>query len=350
MAVISGKRTIYPPCHGGYKRVGGNYIKKMQRYLLIFIAICLTSCATLINRRTYDLRVISKASNAQVQINDSIYKLPARVKVQRSKNDLPIKFISDTLTRNKIIKPSPNYAFVYGNLVCFYFCPVAYLIDFTNQKRFFYGRTLDLKLNDTSTIIRPSPLKRYYNYFHKNFPTSKGQINLKLSLPWINSFILHPENETYKLNTGFMGVSAGLEYYYKENKYISLTANAVTDFFIPIPAAVDYGGNYEIMSSTYLSLMNNIIYKRFSIGYGINYSKNTWDLRQGKIATSSMRVPITRKSQSIGITINGYHQLRKHLFIGLIYRPTFLNVKPTFEFKYQHLISFDFCWKFKLKK
>jgi hypothetical protein len=23
MAVISGKRTIYPPCHGGYKRVGG---------------------------------------------------------------------------------------------------------------------------------------------------------------------------------------------------------------------------------------------------------------------------------------------------------------------------------------
>jgi len=322
----------------------------MQRYLLIFISICLTSCATLINRRTYDLRVISKASNAKVQIDDSTYRLPARVKVKRSKNDLHIKFISDTITRNKIIKPSPNYAFFYGNLVWLYFSPAAYLIDFTNQKRFYYGRTLDLKLNDTSTIIRPSFLKRYFNYFHKNFPNNEGQITLKLSLPWINSFMLHPKNETYKQGNGFMGVGAGLEYYYKENKYISLTANAVIDLFTPVPAAVDYEGNYEIMSSIYFNLMNNIISKRFSFGYGINYSKNTWDLRQGKFATSSMRDPVSRNSQSFGIAISGYHQLRKHLFIGLTFRPSFLDIKPNLEFKYQHLISIDFCWKYRLKK
>jgi hypothetical protein len=322
----------------------------MQRYILIFISIFLTSCATLINRKTYDLRLISKEPNLQVQIKDSIYKLPAKVNVKRSKNDLPIRLISDTLIRNIIIKSSPSPAFVYGNLLWAEFCPIGYLVDFTNKKRFYYGRTLDLKFKDTSTIIRPRLSRMYYNYFTKNYSTNKGQINIKNSLPWINSFYLQPKYETSKINTGFWGVSLGLEYFYRSNKFASITGNAVTDIFIPVPAAVDYKGNYENMSSIYLDMSDNYKFRRFSIGYGLNYAKNIWALKQGYFKTDSMREPVTRENQSIGISLNGYFQLGKYIFLGLIYRPSLININPIWELKYQHLISIDFGWKIRIKK
>jgi hypothetical protein len=304
----------------------------------------------LISRKTYDLRVISKKPNLQMQVNDSIYKVPVKVNVRRSKNDLPIRLISDTLTRNKIIKSSPRPAFIYGNLLWMEFCPIGYIVDFTNNKRFYYGRTLDLDINDTSTIIRPRLSRMYYNYFSKKYSTNKGQINLKYSLPWINNFYLQPPYEPSKTNTGFWGISLGLEYFYKANKFVSITSNAVTDIFIPIPAAVDYEGNYENMSSIYLDMTDNYKLKRFSIGYGLNYSKNSWALKQGTFKTDSMREPVTKKNQSIGISLNGYYQLGKHIFIGLIYRPSLINVYPIAEIKYQHLISIDFGWKFRIKK
>jgi hypothetical protein len=124
------------------------------------------------------------------------------------------------------------------------------------------------------------------------------------------------------------------------------------DFFVPVPAAVDISGEYALMSSTYLSLMDNYKFKRFSVGYGLNYSRNTWDYRYYARFDSQppTREPVKKTSQSIGLTINGHYQIGKHFFIGLIYRPTALNVKPTNQFKYEHLISMEFAWRIRLKK
>lgn len=163
---------------------------------------------------------------------------------------------------------------------------------------------------------------------------------------------MHPQNETTKANTGFWGISAGMEYFYKNNKFLSLTASAAMDFFVPVPAAVDISGEYALMSSTYFSLMDNYKYKRFSVGYGLNYSRNTWDYRYYARFNPSppTREPVKKTSQSFGLTINGRYQLRKYFFIGLIYRPTVLTVKPTTKFNYEHLISMEFAWKIRLRK
>jgi hypothetical protein len=312
----------------------------------------LTSCATLTKRKNYDLTIDSNIPGSKVQMYYSIYNLPVKLKVKRSKHDLNLKLISDTLTRNYIIKSSPNPSFVYGNLAWLIAAPGAYIVDLTNPKRFYYGKSVFLNVKDTLGIIRPPLSKHYHHYFSKEFPTEKGQIYLSLSIPFINGYFFQPEGEGIRRDLGFWGISCGIEYYYKRNKYLSLTTNAVTGLIVPM-GPVDISGEYQQMSSLYLSLTDDYKIKRYHFGYGLNYCVNIWELKYGDFQQDSIvetRAPIKKNNQAIGITLNGYFQFGKVFYLGLIYRPTFLNTAPNFEFKYQHLISVDFLWKIKLKK
>ena len=325
---------------------------KVRNICFLILLLLMSSCATLISRRDYSIKVSTNLPNAKAEILDSTYKLPANFKIKRSKEDLRIKLIGDNIEKSYIVKSSPNAAFLYGNLICYPILPVMYGIDFTNQKRFYYGKSIFLNSSDTTSIIRPKISKALHNYWSKTYETNKGQINLIYSLPWVNSFYLKPNQETPKINTGFWGISAGLEYFYKKNKYVSLTGSAVMDFFIPFPAAVDFSGEVESMNSVYVSLMDNYRFGRFSLGYGVNFSSNTWRLvyHDGFDPPPPTREPAKKSDNSIGLTFDGYHQLGKGFYIGLIYRPTIATVYPDFEFKYEHLISLDFKWKIRLKK
>jgi hypothetical protein len=171
----------------------------------------------------------------------------------------------------------------------------------------------------------------------------------------VNSFYLKPENEPEKINTGFWGLSAGVEYYYTDNRFVAFTGSLNSDIFAPFPAAVDYEGYYESMSSAYLSATHNHKIKRFYVGYGLNYSRNLWRWDDGTthepVGTMPPPPDFGRKpSSAIGITLNGYHQLSEHFMLGFIYRPTILRVSPQTEFKYEHLISFDIAWRIVLRE
>lgn len=312
----------------------------------------MSSCATLITRKDYNINVSTNLPNAKAEILDSIYSLPADFKIRRSKEDLKIKLINDTLEKDFVVKASLNAAFLYANLICYPILPVMYGIDFTNQKRFYYGKSIFLNSYDTTGIIRPKISKAYYDYWSRTYPTNKGQINLIYSYPWVNSFYLQPNKETSKINTGFWGISAGLEYFYRDNKYISLTGSAVMDFFIPFPGAIDFSGEMENMYSVYISLTDNYRFRRFTVGYGVNFSRNTWELvyHDRFNPPPPTREPDAKTSNSIGFTLDGYHQIGKRFHIGLIYRPTLLKVYPDIDFKYEHLISVDFRWKIRIKK
>jgi hypothetical protein len=318
----------------------------------IIIWTLLTSCATTVTRKTYNLKVSSNTTGDKIELDKKVYALPTVVNVKRSKTDLQIKLISDTVVSAYTVRSSPNPAFTYGNLLWMQVCPAAYLIDLTNQKRFYYGKSIYLDNNDSLRIITPRIRKGFENYFSQKYSKRKGQLNLALSLPHINSFYLKPEGEGDKINTGFWGLSIGLEYFYKDDRYINLSANAVSDFFVPVPAAVDISGEYELMTSTYFSLTNNYKVNRFHFGYGINYSRNTWDFRfyDRFGPPPPTRDPIKKSSASIGLTLNGYYQITKSFLIGLIYRPTFIRISPTTELKYEHLFSLDIGWRIALKK
>lgn len=329
------------------------FVKRIVRTILYLMLIFLfSSCATLITRKDYSIKVSTDLQNARAEILDSIYSLPANFKIKRSKEDLKIKLIGDSLKKNYVVKASPNSAFLYGNLIAYPIFPAMYGVDFTNQKRFYYGKSIFLNSSATTETIRPKISKGYYDYWSRNYPTNKGQINFTYSFPWVNSFYLHPSQETPKINTGFWGISAGFEYFYRGDKYISLTGSAVMDFFIPFPAAVDFSGEVETMYSVYTSLTDNYKFRRFTIGYGANFSKNTWRIvyHDRFEPLPPTREPATKTSNSVGFTLDGYHQVGKRFYIGLIYRPTILNVYPDIDFKYEHLISLDFKWKIPLKK
>ena len=327
-------------------------MKTNQRFIIIILLLgILSACTTITQRRRYTFRIASNALKSKVRVYDSIYNLPAKIKVKRSKKDLHIQLITDTLIKDYIVKPSVSPQFLYGNLIWVTAAPYAYIIDLTNQKRFYYGKSVFLDVKDTSRIMRTPLSKHYYHYLSREFPTKKGQIYLKLSIPFINGYFYQPEGEGIHREVGFWGISFGVEYYYKENKYLSLTGNAVTGLLVPM-GAFDIRGEYEQMSSLYLSLTDNYKIKRYHLGYGLNYTMNTWELLNGYFqdTIAPTRAPLRKLNQSLGITLSGYFQFGKVFYMGLIYRPTFLNTSPFFEFRYQHLISVDFMWKLKLKK
>jgi len=320
--------------------------------ILIFFLFFLTSCATIVNKKNYNVFVSSNPLKTHIQFNDSIYKLPTNLNIERSKEDLYIKLLTDTSTKDYIIKSSPNSAFLYGNLVWLYTCPVAYFIDFTNPRRFYYGKSIYLNLYDSTSIIRPKVSRIYYEYFTNSNLTNKGQINLIVSLPWVNNFYQYPENEPLKSNTGYWGLSVGLDYYYKNKKFVNFSASAVMDLFVPVIANVDYGDDHESMNSISFNFTDNFESGRFSFGYGANYSINTWEHKYYELPESPSPIyhSVKKTKQSIGLTITGYHRFFKRIYLGIAYRPTFINISPTVDLKYEHVLSLDLAFKFRVKK
>ncbi len=320
------------------------------RILLCISLISFNSCATVLNKTKYNIRINSTELPAKVNLNDTILDLPASLKILRSKNDLPIELITDSSNREFVLKSSPSPTFVFGNLLWTYLCPAAYLIDLTNQKRFYYGKSILLDINDSITLLQPVYLKKFHSCFEKRYPTAKNQFYLSISLPWINNFYLRPNQESIKSNTGFWGFSVGLDYYYSEKKYFNLSVAAVSDFFIPVPAAVDILGEYELMDSFYGTFTHNHRIGRFRVGYGLDYAINSWNYKY--IPDSQLppapRENTTKTSLSFGTVATGNYQVGKNFFIGLIYRPSILRLDPNFELKYEHLISFEFGWKIKI--
>ena len=332
--------------------------KILQILLIIIIFLSLASCATIFTKRTYEMEIKSY-SNTKIKINDSIYDLPAKVNVKRSKNDLLITLISDTLNKTYTLKPSISPKYLYGNLSFVHFAPVGYLIDLTNEKRFYYGISHYLNISDSITKLN-TPIRKTFNnaksdisnYFTKKYETNKGQINLFVSIPWINNFNFKPNGESQKNSSGFLGLSTGIEYYHSENKFLSLNASAVMDFIAPVPAPYSYEGEAEFFNSLSIALTENHKFNRFTLGYGVNYSKNNWRIENTEYDENipNSKKPISKSNYGIGLIGNGYFRVTENFFIGLNYKPTLYNVNPLNKFQYEHVISFDLAWKIKLKK
>lgn len=178
-----------------------------------------------------------------------------------------------------------------------------------------------------------------------------GDLYLHLSIPYINGFYFQPENEpNEKTKLGYFGLTLGLDYYHSNRQFLNFSASAVADLPVPFPVAVDYFGEYEAMQSVYLSLSNNHIIKRFTIGYGLSYGKNLWALRYDARfgPPPPTREPVEKSNSFLGLVIPAYFKWGRHFNIGLIYRPTLVRFNTESKYEYEHLISIDLAWKRKL--
>ena len=322
----------------------------MRNTIYLIATLLLSSCATLITKRTYEISVSSNLPNANAVILDSVYSLPATFKIKRSKKVLKIRLFSDTLVKDFLVKAYPSPTFLYGNLLFSTLAPLAYAIDFTNQKRFNYGKSIFLNSSDTTCIIGPTVGKGSYSYWNRIDPQKKEQIYVTVSNPLINTFYIHPLQETSKTSVGFLGISTGVEYFYRDTKYVALTGNAVFNLFFPPTTPTSFGSTHS-MNSMYISLTDNYKHGRFNTGYGINFSKNTWvSARRVDYASRTRIERIAKPDNSIGIILTEYFQVNRHFYIGLIYRPTIFKVYPIGAFSYEHLISLDVKWEVRIRK
>lgn len=300
----------------------------------------MTSCATIMNQSHKNITVHTTERSEIIYKKDTIetFDNKANLTVERKKESLEIVASTDSLTKSIEIKPRNSFMY-WSNIFCNY--GVGMLVDRKNPKRYSYPQRIYINSDDT--------VSRYFKYGQSN---NKGELNLHVSLPHINSFHLTPENEGTKTNTGFWGLAFGLDYYHSRNQFLNVRVSGVSDFFLPFPAAVDISGEYELMSSIYFSLSNNHRLGRLTLGYGLSYGRNTWDYRfyDRFDPPPPTRDPVKKSSTAFGLFFPTYFQLGEHFNIGVVYRPTFYRPNRIEKFKYEHLISIDFAWKIRLKK
>ena len=324
----------------------------LKKSFILGILLSMTSCATIFNSKTQKIHVYSY-QKAKVKINDSIYELPAKIKVVRSKNDLPAVLIGDSITKNFILKPSVNPNFAIGNLAFVQFAPVGYAIDLFSAKRYYYGKNIVINFDDSITEIKTpvsQSVQKFKDYFTKKHETKKGQINATISFPLVNGLYFKPQGQSFKYNAGPWGVSGGFEYYYETNKFLSVNASAVRDV---ITLAHGYYEDYnqsERMTAVAFGFTNNYKVKRFIFGYGVSYSKNTWysfNERHEKFLTSFPK-DIWKSNKTLGLIANSYFQFGREFCVGIIYKPSLYRLNNSSGFQYEHVVSLDFQWKVRI--
>ena len=182
--------------------------------------------------------------------------------------------------------------------------------------------------------------------------TKKGDMHLRPSIPYMNSFLVVPENEDKKINTGFWGIGIGLDYYHSDNQFLNLEASGAIDFFLPIPAAVDPsfedGAEDRSLGSVHFTLSNNHKVKKFSFGYGIAYAIYFSNYSYYNYSETSELPPtyhLNTNHGAFGLIFPNYFFFTKNIGVGVVYRPTFFRPTLSDKFKYEHLISVEFATK-----
>ena len=187
-------------------------------------------------------------------------------------------------------------------------------------------------INSTDTI------SKYTQYGNGN---NSGELYLRFSLPFVNSFCTMPEDERV-VSASFLGVGIGLDYYHSKKQFIHLEYSGIS------AGILNRLLNSESIGSEYISFSNNHKIRRFSIGYGFTYAKNTWKYLYPTGWFSAGNG--TESYYTLGLIFPINFQIEKYTNVEVVYRPTFYRPNMPDKFLYEHLISIDFTWKIRIRK
>ena len=308
----------------------------------------ISSCATLSNSPTVKVNIYSDTDSVKVYVNnDSLnwQALPTSIDVMRSKNNLMVTAQKDTIQKQIEVKRETSTAFWLGNAFPSFFYSsagiVGYVIDLTSPKRFTYPKTVLLNFNDNGEFS--------FEQKRDLIPFEKNDIRLNLKSSLFNHLSLNPNSEFREDKFGFVGYGIGLEYGYSKNRFLETSFSFAMTYEWPFPVHIDKVYNKSLFSY-YLSTTDNFVCNRFSFGYGINYSVNYWKEWYRDFKTEGLPTidETSYTNKNLGITVNTYYRIGKALNIGIIYRPSFININNGFEPIYEHLISLEANWRIKL--
>src|SRR5690606_34369860 len=125
--------------------------KYLHTLLLLFAVVTLTSCSTVFRTKTQTINVFSNATAAKVTVNDSVYNLPAKVKLLRTNKPVTLSYQSENKQFDTIIPSKSGPLFYLGNLVTSPFFGAGYWVDLMNHKRFQYKK--NIFINDQNGLL-----------------------------------------------------------------------------------------------------------------------------------------------------------------------------------------------------
>src|SRR5690606_13156291 len=137
-----------------------------------FTVLTLTSCSTILHRKQQKINVFSNAKNATITLNDSVYALPAKIKLVRDKQPVTISYRSANKQFDSIIKSKISPVFSAINLTTIPVFGAGYLVDLTNKKRFAYPKNIFFNDKDSLEIYE----QRVEEYIYRRNITDKEKI------------------------------------------------------------------------------------------------------------------------------------------------------------------------------
>ena len=212
---------------------------------------------------------------------------------------------------------------------------IGYAVDLTNPKRFTYPTTILLHLDN-----------RDKTYSKGNYNTWLNLLNIKISIPEGNHFHLNKGNG-YGNAFGFLGISAGFEYYFSEKYCLNMDFGGLTDFIIPVPAPYDVEGSYNRSFATYGDIQIGSDYKCWHYDAGIQftrtsyYERETVELFPEYIDT----LKYSKTQNNLGLAFSTYFRAAKNFNIGLNYYPSFFVAGNSPKFHYSHLLFFELSFR-----
>lgn len=295
-------------------------------WISLFCLILLQSCATVFNS---SYTVVKVSSDEEIKIifdrdTLTVVEKPIKINPLRSRDTLKLAVIGDNINRKLFIIPKKSFDY-WMNIPCTY--GLGFIVDNKSDKRFTYPAKIHIIKDLDSVIYKKSSIQNRNIGF-----------DLTISLPLVNSFSYQLQNGTSLNSIGFLGISIGLEYYYKKNLYVALQGSGLINFPFPFPAPIDYDGEHETFSSTQLEISNNHIFNRISIGYGLGYTRNYYV----KFYEDDSRMNLNTSSISVNVPI--YYRLGSSFRMGILYRPSIINLDRNSFFAYQHTLSLDLKW------
>jgi hypothetical protein len=308
----------------------------MTKYQVTIIGflILLSSCATVLNSPVQKIS-ISTDKNIQVLSVDRAALIDSTFigidgsgtyYIPRSNKPLQVVLQIDSTKKTIILHPKSSFAYwfnIYAN------SGIGMLIDKNNPKRYAWSVRNYLKLKDTT-------IKRY-----RFAPIEKGTINLSLSPTFSTIFSIQAKDKRYN-SAGVFGLEAGVEYFYRNNNYLSINVGAATDRF-----GEYFGPGYvETATTMFTSLRNNNIVGSFDLGYGINASRQKWTIHT---LGDTIKINESIKSIGLGLSLSAQYRVGSYFRLGILYQPNILNTSFKPSLNYQHYISLNLIWKFPVR-
>ncbi|NUY79334.1 hypothetical protein HUK80_00385 [Flavobacterium sp. MAH-1] len=322
----------------------------MKHCIWILCCLIFTSCATLLNKSHYDILFSSDKQNTTVTIQDSTYKLPAKVNVRRQKKNLAFTVKNDSLSKNFTLFPYTDSKIALNATQSVYM-PIGFAVDLLSPQRFTYGKFVNIAIDGDSVCVygaNPRAFgqkreKRTTENFNYKFSPKKGEWYFT---PAISQYTQIDFSNAYGDFHDFSlaSVRANFDYAYKDDRYVSVGVGYVA----PINTIGEHFGPYDhdYPSAFFATVTDNFAWQRLEVGYGLGYAMT--NVRVLREINEQFEATFTNHSlaANLGISL----RLHKRLYANVNYVPTFYKFSPSPEWHYEHLLNFGFRYKLRLRK